>query len=108
MSGSGFCFRDHQSYPEWDPLAGSSNTVIAEGRQYFPPDSIRRDHLVLSGEHTGRAWEGEPSYYELLVGDTVNRVAAWCYRDLSPAAAGIRDRAGFWQDVPVEEVPDRP
>jgi uncharacterized protein (DUF427 family) len=82
--------------------------VVVEGNQYFPPDSIGRDHLVPSAKHTRCPWKGEASYYDVVVGETVNPAAAWYYPDPSPAAAEIRDHVAFWQGVEVEEVPDRP
>lgn len=89
-------------------LAESSDTVVVEGNQYFPPGSLRRELLIRSDKHTRCPWKGEASYYDIVVGDAVNRTAAWYYPDPFPAAAEIRDHVAFWQGVRVEEVADRP
>lgn len=89
-------------------LAESDRTVMVEGNQYFPPDSLRRDLLARSDKHTRCPWKGQASYYDIVVGDAVNPAGAWYYPDPLPDAAGIRDHVAFWQGVAVEEVPDRP
>lgn len=89
-------------------LAENSDTVAVEGNQYFPPGSLRAELLIRSGKHTRCPWKGEASYYDIVVGDAVNRAAAWYYPDPFPAAAEIRDHVAFWQGVRVEEVADRP
>jgi uncharacterized protein (DUF427 family) len=42
------------------------------------------------------------SYYDVVVGDSVNQGAAWYYPDPKPAAADIKDHVAFWRGVKVE------
>ncbi len=44
------------------------------------------------------------SYYDVVVGDKVNRDAAWYYPNPSPAAERITGRVAFWHGVKVEAV----
>jgi uncharacterized protein (DUF427 family) len=83
-------------------LAESDDTVVVEGNHYFPADSIRREHFRPSDTHTTCPWKGVASYYDVVVGDDVNRDAAWYYPDVKPAAKAIEGRVAFWKGVRVE------
>jgi uncharacterized protein (DUF427 family) len=83
-------------------LAESDATVVVEGNHYFPRESLREDHFRPSATRTMCGWKGEASYFDVVVGDDVNRDAAWCYVDPKPAAAEIAGRVAFWRGVRVE------
>jgi uncharacterized protein (DUF427 family) len=84
-------------------VAESDDTVVVEGNHYFPADSVRPEYLGASDTHSRCLWKGIARYYDLKVGDRVNRDAAWYYPDPSPAAAEIKDRIAFWRGVKVEK-----
>lgn len=83
-------------------LAESDDTVVVEGNHYFPADSLRREHFRPSDTHTTCGWKGVASYYHVVVGDEVNRDAAWFYPEVKPAAKQIQGRVAFWKGVRVE------
>jgi len=83
-------------------LAESDDTVVVEGNHYFPADSIRREHFRESETHTVCPWKGTASYYDVMVGDDVNRDAAWFYPEPKDAAKEIKGRVAFWRGVRVE------
>ena len=83
-------------------LAESDRCVRVEGNAYFPPDAVRREHLRDSATHTTCSWKGVASYYDVVVGDDVNRDAAWFYPAPKDAAKEIRDHVAFWRGVTVE------
>ena len=83
-------------------LAESDDTVVVEGNHYFPPDSISREHFRESETNTVCPWKGTASYYDVVVGDDVNRDAAWYYPQPKDAALQIKDRVAFWRGVRVE------
>lgn len=85
-------------------LAESGDTVVVEGNHYFPLADIRNQHFRPSDSHTFCHWKGEASYYDVVVGDDVNRDAAWYYPDPSKLAEVVRDRVAFWHGVKVEQV----
>jgi uncharacterized protein (DUF427 family) len=85
-------------------LAESDGTVVVEGNHYFPIAEVRREHLQPSDSHTVCHWKGEASYYDVVVGDKINRDAAWYYPDPSKLAEPIRGRVAFWHGVKVEPV----
>lgn len=85
-------------------LAESADTVVVEGNHYFALGDVRSENLRLSSTHTNCHWKGIASYYDVAVGDKVNREAAWYYPDPSPAAASIKGRVAFWHGVKVEPV----
>lgn len=83
-------------------LAESADTIVVEGNHYFPQDSIRSEHLRPSDTHTTCPWKGEASYYDIVVGEEVNRDAAWYYPEAKKAAENIRGRVAFWKGVKIE------
>jgi uncharacterized protein (DUF427 family) len=83
-------------------LAASDATIIVEGNHYFPPDSVKREHLRDSVTHTVCPWKGLASYYDVVVGDAVNRDAAWYYPAPKDAAKQIEGYVAFWKGVTVE------
>jgi uncharacterized protein (DUF427 family) len=83
-------------------LAESDDTIIVEGNHYFPPQSLRREFFRDSPAHTTCPWKGVASYYDIVVGDQVNREAAWYYPDPKAAAQNIAGRIAFWKGVKVE------
>ena len=82
-------------------LAESDETVVVEGNHYFPPDAVNREYFRESGTHTTCPWKGEASYYDVVVGDDVNKDAAWHYPRPKPAAKEIEGRVAFWRGVKV-------
>jgi uncharacterized protein (DUF427 family) len=84
-------------------IAESDNTVVVEGNQYFPVDSVNNEYLQPSSSHTICPWKGEASYYDVVVNGEINGDAAWYYSDPKPSAAEIKDRIAFWHGVTVEE-----
>ena len=82
-------------------IADSDQTVVVEGNQYFPAADVRSDVLRPSDTHTTCHWKGQASYYNVVVGDAVNRDAAWYYPDPKPAAANIKGHIAFWKGVEV-------
>jgi uncharacterized protein (DUF427 family) len=84
-------------------LAESDQTVEVEGNQYFPSDSVNRNHLRPSNSTTQCPWKGTAHYYDVVVGDKVNHDAAWYYPEPKPAASNIKGRVAFWKGVKVTE-----
>ena len=86
-------------------IADSDETVVVEGNQYFPVESVVASRLRLSEAHTTCNWKGVASYYDVVVDGKENSDAAWYYPELSEAAANIKDRVAFWHGVKVEPAP---
>jgi len=83
-------------------LAESDDTIVVEGNHYFPPESIKSEHLRPSDTHTTCPWKGEASYYDIVVDKEVNGDAAWYYPRPKEAAKEIERRVAFWKGVKVE------
>lgn len=84
-------------------IAETSAFESVEGNVYFPPDAVQRDKLRDSSTTTVCPWKGTAHYYDVVVGDEVNRDAAWYYPDPKPAASNIKDHIAFWRGVTVEK-----
>ena len=84
-------------------IADSAETVVVEGNHYFPRAAVDATRLRDSATRTVCGWKGEAHYYDVIVGDQVNRDAAWFYPEPKEAAAEIRDRIAFWRGVQVDD-----
>ena len=82
-------------------IAESDETVVVEGNHYFPLSSVKSEYLRESATHSTCHWKGEASYYDLVVGDAMNRDAAWYYPLPKDAAKQIAGRVAFWKGVQV-------
>ena len=83
-------------------LAESAATEVVEGNHYFPPSAIHREHFRESQTHTVCSWKGTASYYDVVVGDEVNKDAAWYYPAPKDAAKNLTDFVAFWRGVKIE------
>jgi uncharacterized protein (DUF427 family) len=82
-------------------IAQSDDTVVVEGNHYFPAESVRKEFLRASETHTTCGWKGVASYYDIVIGDQVNRDAVWYYPTPKEAAKEIAGRVAFWHGVEV-------
>jgi uncharacterized protein (DUF427 family) len=91
---------------EWNGavIAESADTVVVEGNHYFPPESVRREHLRASDHSTVCPWKGTAAYYDVEVAGRTNPGAAWHYPEPKPAAEPVRGRIAFWRGVRVAPV----
>ena len=83
-------------------IAESEDTVVVEGKHYFPEASLKKEYVTFSNHKTTCAWKGQASYYSLLVNGEINTDAAWYYPAPKPAAAEITGRVAFWKGVVIE------
>ena len=84
-------------------LAESDKTIVVEGNHYFPPDSINKEFFQSSDTHSTCPWKGLASYYDLRVGTSQNKDAAWYYPEPKEAARSIKGYVAFWRGVKVTE-----
>lgn len=87
-------------------LADSDDTVLVEGRHYFPRESLSEEYLSPSGTRTVCPWKGVASYYSVTVAGETNPDAAWEYRKPFPTARRVKDRVAFWRGVEIVTVAD--
>lgn len=82
-------------------LAESDDTVVVEGNQYFPADSIKTEYFQPSETHTVCGWKGTVSYYDVVVDGEINGDAAWYYPEAKDAAKEIEGYVAFWKGVEI-------
>ena len=82
-------------------IADSDDTIVVEGNHYFPPDSIRWEHLSPSRARSVCPWKGVSGYYDVQAADGDARSAAWTYRHPFPWIRKIRNRVAFSGAVEV-------
>jgi uncharacterized protein (DUF427 family) len=83
-------------------IAESDRTQVIEGNHYFPPESVKREHVRASDHHTVCSWKGTASYYDVVVNGETNAQAAWYYPDPKAAASSIAGWVAFWHGVTVD------
>jgi uncharacterized protein (DUF427 family) len=84
-------------------IAQSEETLVVEGRHYFPPEGVHADYLKPSATQSVCPWKGTASYYHVEVGGKVNSDAAFTYPQTKPAAKEIERYIAFWKGVEVVE-----
>jgi uncharacterized protein (DUF427 family) len=89
----------------WDGvvLAESNRTVVVEGNHYFPPDSVRWEHLVESPSASWCWWKGRARYLTVAVDERANVNAAWYYPKPWPLARRIAGHVAFWAGVQITD-----
>ena len=76
-------------------LAESDATVVVEGNQYFPAESMNREYFQPSETHTVCGWKGTASYYDIVVDGDTNKDAAWYYPEAKSDAKISRAMSRF-------------
>ena len=82
-------------------IAESDETVVVEGNHYFPPDSVKKEHLEETETHSVCSWKGTASYYTVNVNGEKNIDAAWYYPAPKESAENILDHVAFWKGVEI-------
>jgi uncharacterized protein (DUF427 family) len=82
-------------------IAESDDTVVVEGNHYFPPQSVKTEHLRESTATTVCGWKGTAHYYDVVVASEANLEAAWYYPTPLEAAEQIQGRIAFWKGVQI-------
>ncbi len=97
-------------------IAKSDKTFTIEGNIYFPPESVNMSFLKSSDTHTECPWKGTASYYNVIVGENVNKDAAWYYpypkKDSIEIAgsmnglpkADFANYIAFWRGIEIKEL----
>ena len=85
-----------------ETIAESNETVVVEGNQYFPAESIKREFFQPSETHTVCGWKGTASYYDIVVNGETNKDAAWYYPEAKPDAKNIEGYVAFWKGVEIK------
>lgn len=83
-------------------LAQSDQCEVVDGNQYFPPESLQRQYFQDSSNSTVCGWKGVASYFHVVVGEQMNKNAAWYYATPKAAAQNIAGYVAFGKGVTVE------
>ena len=76
-------------------LAETDNYETVEGNIYFPPESVKKEYLRDDRADYECPWKGHADYYDIVIGDAVNRNAAWSYPEPKPAAYAQKYYSGL-------------
>ena len=82
-------------------IAESDSTIVIEGNNYFPPESIKKEFFDESSTNTRCGWKGTASYYSIKIDGELNKDCAWYYPEPSEAATKIKGYIAFWKGVEV-------
>ena len=82
-------------------IADSDDTIVVEGDHYFPPDSVRWEHLSASRSRSVCPWKGVSAYYDVNTPHGDARSGAWSYRRPLPWIRKIRNHVAFWGAIEV-------
>jgi len=62
---------------------------------YFPPEDIKLEYLVETSRKNLCEWKGAYEYYDVHIGDSLKKYAAWRYFDPTPNFLPIQEYYGF-------------
>jgi uncharacterized protein (DUF427 family) len=82
-------------------IAESNDTIVVEGNQYFPLDSIKKEYFKESQHTSTCGWKGVANYFSIVVDGKENLNAAWIYKNPYLAAEHIKNYVAFWKGVTV-------
>lgn len=99
--------RDVKATWENQIIAESDKTIIIEDNHYFPPTSVKREHLEESDHTTVCSWKGIAHYYDVVINGKRNENAAWYYPapkegSVSRVGQDFTNYVAFWNGVSVE------
>ncbi|MDQ3632511.1 MAG: DUF427 domain-containing protein [Actinomycetota bacterium] len=80
-------------------IAESDDTVVVDGRHYFPRSAVRTELLSPSQKTTVCRSKGTANYFTVTVDGQENADSAWTYS--SPKDEAVKDRIAFWNGVDV-------
>jgi len=84
-------------------LADSNDTILVEGNNYFPPDSVNWEYFTKTDHTTTCPWKGQAEYYTIEVDGEKNENAAWSYPEPKDEAENITGYVAFYSSVKVSE-----
>jgi uncharacterized protein (DUF427 family) len=89
-----------------------NGTLIADTRQakrvletshppvyYIPPEDIKMEYLVSTGQTTWCEWKGKAAYYTIRIGDKQVENAAWYYPRPSPSFESLTRYVAFYPSL---------
>jgi uncharacterized protein (DUF427 family) len=83
-------------------IAASEDTVVVDGRHYFPREHVREECLRPSQTRATTPGKGEARYFHVVVGRELNADAAWTYPKPAPDFERLKGRVAFWHGIEVE------
>lgn len=84
-------------------IAESDDIVILDGDIYFPLESANTGFLKKSSSSTICPHKGKAFFYDVVVGDKLNRDAAWYYLEPRKECEQIKNRIAFWKGVELQQ-----
>ncbi len=98
--------RDGEVLAESDRALALYETGLVT-RYYFPREDVRLELAEESDSHTGCAYKGFASYYNVRVGARLHKDLAWYYPEPQHDAERVRDMIAFWNErVDIEVDPE--
>lgn len=87
--------------------ADRDDLIYIERNWYFPPSSVKAELLQKSDTPYTCPWKGDCQYFDVVIGDSVAKDAAFTYPDPKPSAIDtvkkdFSNYVAFWRDVVVE------
>lgn len=79
-----------------------TGTTVVDGYHYFPPETVRWEHLTEATHTSVCSWKGTARYWDVIADGSVELAGAWSYQDPKPAARSIQGWVGFWHGVRIE------
>jgi uncharacterized protein (DUF427 family) len=88
--------------------ADKDDLIYIERNWYFPPASVKQEHLRKSDTPYTCPWKGVCQYFDVGQGDSWSEDSAFSYPEPKPSAIetvkkDFSNYVAFWKDIKVEE-----
>ena len=76
-------------------IAESNDTIRSQSKDYFPPESVKKEYLRESETRTMDPYRGPVSYYDIVIGGDVNKDAAMYLTEAKGANRQVNNYIAF-------------
>lgn len=91
-----------KAYWNSEVVAASDDTIVVDGRHYFPREDVSEGCLRPSQTRSIAPGVGEARYFHVVVGRELNADAAWTFPEPDPGFESLKGRVAFWHGVEIE------
>lgn len=83
-------------------LVESDQTVTIDGDVYFPMSLVNQGYLKKSSSTSICPRKGKALFFDVVVGDKLNRDAAWYYPNPDESFLELQNRIAFWKGIDIK------
>lgn len=84
-------------------IAESNNTIVIEGKKYFPHHAVKQNYFFESEKHSECPIKGKANYYHVEINGKRAQNAAYYFPNPNPKVKNIQNYIGFGDGFLIED-----